>query len=143
MITVTNQSTSTIVQPAASEATVIKGREAAPKRQSRASRSAAKNTASKPAASKPAADKPTPGTGAASLRAAAKKSEPTATAIRDLVFAALMKAAGDIVSRPPKGVTAEQCRAILSQRLKYCGGETWDSRLGPRHNIASRTPAKK
>jgi hypothetical protein len=126
----TASATSTIVQPAASEASVIKGREVTPKpRQSRAAKSAARNAATA---------KPKP---VAKPKTEPKTSEPTPTQQRDIVFAALMTAAGQIVADWDKstGVSRETARTILAQRLRYTPGQTWDSRLGARVNIDSRT----
>jgi hypothetical protein len=60
---------------------------------------------------------------------------PTATEKRRIVFAALAKAAGDLVENwDDDRVTAEFARATLAHRMSYVPSaldQIWDSRLGP------------
>jgi hypothetical protein len=92
-----------------------KSQPASKRNTSRTSRAAAKSAAdSKPKpAPKPSAAKP------------AKPSEPTKSELQLLVFAELMRAAGDIVDNPPKGVTKTQAREILAARQRVGDARIW------------------
>jgi hypothetical protein len=116
---------STTVQPVPTETDkqradrIVAGRTRKPSRTTRA-------------AAKSKSDKSTPKPAPAPQPA--QKSEPTHRDLQHLVFAALMRAAGDIVDNPPAGVTKQQARAILAQRQRYVprAAELWDLRLGPK-----------
>jgi hypothetical protein len=120
------------------EAKIVAGRTAEPaarkRSTSRASKSAAKSAADK---SKPApAPKPVP---------KPEPKGPTATEQRDAVFQHLMTAVGEIIEHwdaKSTGISRETAREILSQRLRYTPGRSWDKRLGARVNIASRSTGK-
>jgi hypothetical protein len=62
----------------------------------------------------------------------AKAKEMTASAKRQLVMSALVKAAADLAeSWEHPEITAEEARAALAHRMSYSGPVEWDDRLGP------------
>jgi hypothetical protein len=104
-------------------------------RQSRAARAIAqaKTDAARPAATKTAAK--TAPKAAAKPKAAPKPKGPSTTEQRQIVFAALAKAAGDLLGQwSDDRVPVAFAREVIAHRMSYVPSaldKIWDPRLGP------------